>query len=212
MEQEKVMILARQQDPAVAAALTKNVAELERDFKLLEGPLSERFMNDVEAVMRKAAPEPWEVVKTEWTVHLRALDWKLTRGLGNGDAILELAEIPGESDEDHTWIGCATGAGESKFGFELIFRNALKSAADSVSRDKTQAAVLEKIGFKRDFSGSRSYLPIVIDRLRLSKGFSENDIQAEALLPVRLAVEAIVAAKAELDKFIELVRTKARGK
>lgn len=212
MDDVKMMILARQQDPAAAAAIVKSIIELERDFKLAEHPISEKFMEDVEALMRKAAPEPWEVAKNDWTVLLKAgPDWKPTRGLGNGDCWLEISEIPGEDEEEHTWIGVAVGAGQSKFGLELVFRNALKQSAVALSQDKIHAEILEKIGFKRDFSGLRQYLPITIDRLRLSKAFGENDLD-QALGPITTAVQAVVAAKPDLDKFIELVRTKAKGK
>ena len=212
MDDAKVMILARQQDPVAAAAIVKSIVELERDYKLAEHPLSERFMGDVAVLMRKAAPEPWEVVKNDWTVLLKAgAAWKPTRGLGNGDCWLEISEISGADEEEHTWIGVAVGAGQSKFGLELVFRNALKQSAVALSQDKAHAAMLEKIGFKRDVSGLRLYLPITIDRLRLAKGCSENDL-TEALGPVRKVVEVVVAAKADLDEFIELVRTKAKAK
>ena len=212
MEQEKVMIQARQQDPAAAAAIVKCIVELERDYKLAEHPLSERFMGDVEVLMRKTAPEPWEIVKNDWTVLLKAgPDWKPTRGLGNGDCWLEISEIPDQDEEEHTWIGVAVGAGQSKFGLELVFRNALKQSAVALSQDKAHAAMLEKIGFRRDVSGLRLYLPITIDRLRLSMAFGENDLD-QALGPITAAVQAVVAAKADLDKLIEAVRTKAKAR
>ena len=49
------------------------------------------------------------------------------------------------------------------------------------------------------------------EALKKSAHYGENDL-AEALGPVRKAVEDIVAAKANLDKVIEAVRAKAKGK
>ena len=161
--------------------------------------------------MRAAAPEPWEVAPTEWTILLRSTpEWKPTRGLGNGDAWIQVNEVAGDELE-RTWIGVATGAGgNTQLALELLFRNALKGPAAVVTTEKTHADKLAKIGFRRD-DESRIFFPILLDKLRLAKAYGENDVAGEALLPVRKAVEAIVAAKADLDALIEAVRTKAKG-
>ena len=79
-------------------------------------------------------------------------------------------------------------------------------------RDKVHADRLEKIGFRKNEDGTRLFVPLAIDRLRLSKAYSENDLSGEALLPVRKAVEAVVAAKTDLHALVEAVRTKAKSK
>ena len=158
--------------------------------------------------MRKAAPEPWEVGDTNYSILLRLPGWKPTRGLGNGDVWLEISEI-GSDGLDRTWIGCAVGTGQ--LGLELLFRNGLSGAATLVLRDKPHADVLAKIGFKKNEDGTRLFIPIAIDRLRLAKGYGENDL-TDALGPVSKAVEAVVAAKTEIDAVIEAVRTKAKAK
>ena len=202
---------ALQADTALAATIVKSIDELERNHRLAEGPLSEKLMRGIEATMRAAAPEPWEVAPTEWSILLRVPEWKPTRGLGNGDAWIQVNEVS-ESDLPRTWLGVATGAGgNTQLGLELVFRNALKGAASVVTTDKAFAEHLAKIGFRRNDEG-RVFLPIVLDKLRLAKAYGENDVAGEALLPVRKAVEAIVAAKADLDKLIEAVRIKAKAK
>jgi hypothetical protein len=210
MDHDQRTMQAEQQDTALAATIVKAIPELERDYRLAEGPLSERLMREVQASMRKAAPEPWEVTDSQWSVLLRSPEWKPTRGLGNGDAWLEISEIA-EDEIDHTWIGAAVGAGRSQMGLELKFRNGLSEAAGAVARDKVQASALEKIGFRKDESATRWLIPIAIDRLRLAKGYGENDL-TEALGPVTKAVEAVVAAKTDLDALIEAVRTKAKAR
>ncbi len=161
--------------------------------------------------MRAAAPEPWEVEPTDWSVLIRSAAWKPTRGLGHGDAWILVNEVS-ENDAPHTWLGVATRAGgTTQLGLELLFRNALKGAAAVVTTDKEHAERLKKIGFLRDAEG-RLFVPVLLDKLRLAKAYGENDVGGEALLPVRKAVEIIVAAKADLDALIEAVRTKAKGK
>ena len=204
-------VAALQADTALAAKVVAAIPELEEHYRLAEGHLSQRLMAEIKASMRKAAPEPWEVTETDYSVLLRSPEWKPTRGLGNGDAWLVVNEL-NDDGIDSTWIGCAVGARpQTQMGLELIFRNGLAIAAAAVTREKAQADALTKIGFRRDEAAARLFIPIAIDRLRLAKGYGENDL-AEALLPVCKAVEAIVAAKADLDALIEAVRTKAKGK
>ena len=208
MDHDQRMTAALQADTALAATIVKAIPELERDYRLAEGALSERFMLEVKTSMRKAAPEPWEVGDTNYSVLLRSPEWKPTKGLGHGDAWLEIAEISAD-DLNRTWIGCAVGTGQ--LGLEFSFRTGLTGAAALVLRDKPHADALTKIGFKKNEDATRLFIPIAIDRLRLSKGYGENDL-TEALGPVRKAVEALVAAKTEMDAVIEAVRTKAKGK
>jgi hypothetical protein len=209
MDHDQRMTAAQQQDTALAATIVKAIPELERDYRLAQGALSERLMLEIKTSMRKAAPEPWEIADTDYSVLLRSPEWKPTRGIGRGDAWLEINEIA-EDELDRTWIGVAVGTG-SQMGLELVFRPGLAVAAAAVTREKPHAERLQKIGFRRDGEATRLFVPIAIDRLRLAKGFGENDL-TEALGPVRKAVEAVVAAKTDLDALIEAVRTKAKGK
>ena len=202
---------ALQADTVLAATIVKSIDEVERNHRLAEGPLSDRLMQGIEATMRAAAPEPWQVEPTDWSILLRAPEWKPTRGLGHGDAWILVNEVS-ETELARTWLGVATGAGgNTQLGLELLFRNALKGAAAVVTTDKDYAERLKKIGFRRDAEG-RIFFPMLLDKLRLAKAYGENDVGGEALLPVRKAVETIVAAKADLDALIEAVRTKAKGK
>lgn len=210
MDHDQRMAAAQQQDTALAATIVKAIPELERDYRLAQGALSERLMLEIKTSMRKAAPEPWEINATDYSVLLRAPEWKPTRGIGRGDAWLEVNEIA-EDELDRTWIGVAVSAGRTQLGLELLFRNGLAQTASAVTQEKAQAERLHKIGFRKDEGATRLFVPIAIDRLRLAKGFGENDL-TEALGPVRKAVEAVVAAKTDLDALIEAVRTKAKGK
>ena len=107
---------ALQADTALAATIVKSIDELERNHRLAEGPLSEKLMRGIEATMRAAAPEPWEVAPTEWSILLRSTpEWKPTRGLGNGDAWIQLNEVTADELE-RTWIGVATSAGGKVLG------------------------------------------------------------------------------------------------
>lgn len=208
MDHDQRTTAALQADTALAATIVKAIPELERDYRLAEGALSERFMLEVKASMRKAAPEPWEVGDTNYSILVRSPEWKPTKGLGHGDAWLEITEISAD-DLNRTWIGVAVGTGQ--LGLELIFRNGLTAAAASMTREKAHAEALTKIGFRRDESAARLFIPIAIDRMRLSKGYSENDL-TEALGPVRKAVETVVSSKTEIDALIEAVRARAKVK
>ena len=159
---------------------------------------------------RSVAALPWEITETDYSVPLRSPEWKPTRGLGNGDAWLQVNEIA-EDELDRTWIGVAVGAGQTQMGLELVWRAGLAVAAAAVTREKAQAEALTKIGFRRDEAAARLFIPIAIDRLRLAKGYGESDL-TESLGPVAKVVGAVVAAKADLDKLIEAVRAKAKAK
>ena len=136
---------------------------------------------------------------------------KPTRGLGNGDMWFQISEIA-EDELERTWLGVAVGVGaNTRLGLELLFRNALKGPAAVVTTEKTHADRLEKMGFRKDEEGGRLFAPIVIDKMRLSKGFSENDL-TEALLAVREVAATVCAAKLDLDALIDAVRIKAKAK
>ena len=211
MDHDQRIMAVQQQDTELAAKVVADIVELEQNYRLAQGPLSDRFMAEVQASMRLAAPETWEVLPHDWTIILRDPAWKPTRGLGNGDMWLQISEVS-ETDAERTWLGVATGAGgNTQLGLELLFRNALQGPAAIVTTQKTHADRLKKMGFRKDEEGGRTFCPIVIDRLRLSKGYSENCLTA-ALQPVREVVAIVCAAKLDLDALIEAVRTEAKGK
>ena len=200
-----------QADTELAAKIVAGIAELEQNYRLAQGPLSDRFMMEVQSSMRDAAPEAWEVVPHDWTIILREPSWRPMRGLGNGDMWLQISEVS-ETEAERTWLGVAVCAdGNTKLGLELLFRNALKGPAAVVTTEKTHAERLKRIGFRKDEEGGRLFAPIAIDKMRLSKGFSENDL-SEALMPVREVVATVCAAKLDLDALIEAVKSKAKGK
>lgn len=210
METDQQTKFAQQNDPILTAKIVREIEELERNYRLAEGPMSERFIREVTAVIRKSAPEPWEVIESDWSVLLASPDWKSPNGLGRGDAWFEISEVAAD-DEDHSWIAAAVSAGPTELGLELSFRKGLVDAANAVTRETINAAKLKEIGFKRDDTGKRLFLPLPIDRMRLSKGYAENDL-TDALAPVRKAVELVTGAKTDFDKLVEAIRKKAKGR
>lgn len=210
MDHDGTNLAALQADPALAAKVVAGITELERDYRLAHGPLSDRFMADVQTSMREAAPAEWEVAPHDWTIILRHPTWKPTRGLGHGDMWLQVSEIA-DDEIERTWLGVATGAGgNTLLALELLFRNALKGPATAVTAEKTHADRLKKMGFRKEEDSGRLFAPIVIDKMRLSKGYSENDL-TEALLPVREVTATVCGAQLDLDALVEAVRGRAKG-
>ena len=210
MDHDQRMTAAENQDAALAASIVKAIPELERDYRLAEGPLSEQLMREIMLAMRQAAPAPWEVIETDYSVLLRSPGWKPSRGLGNGDAWLQINEVA-EDGLDRTWLGVAVGAGPTQLGLELLFRTGITGTASAVMQEKVHADRLAKMGFRRTDAENRIFIPIAIDRLGLSKGYGENDLSV-ALAPVSKAVAAVVSGKLDLDALIEAVRTKSKGR
>jgi hypothetical protein len=124
MDQEQKTLVALSQDPEVAARIVRNIANVERGWQLANGYLSERMMRDVRELFARLAPESWKVVEAGWSALLVPPNWKMTNGVGNGDAWLELVEIC-EADEEYPWIAAAVGAGSTQMGFQLQFRPGL---------------------------------------------------------------------------------------
>lgn len=207
MDTDDQVTFAKSEVEVNAARIVANIGQVEQDYRLAEGPLSEWFMADLTVVMKEAAPEPWEVFRTDWSVLLISPGWKSTRRLGRGDAWLELAEIAPEG-QDHTWIAAAVGIGQ--LGIELKFRPGLMMIGEALTKDKGHATALAKVGFLRDGTGTRLFLPLVIDKAELAEGFGANELDS-ALLPVRRAVEAVVGAKATLDTLVQEVIEKGKG-
>lgn len=206
MDSANEMTRALNIDPEQAARVIRAIGNIEKDYFLAAGPLSERFMTEAGGVVRQTAPEPWEVANAGWDVTMGLPDWKSKLRLA--DAWLELAEIA-EGDDDHSWIAAAVGAGSTSMCLELRFRPGLTDAVDALVAKPASIAKLLELGFQCDQVEQRLFVPIVINAEALAKGFRENDLD-KALLPVRKAVEMVIAAKGDLDAFIVSVREQAK--
>lgn len=193
-------------DPEQAARVIRAIGNIEKDYFLAAGPLSERLISEAGAVIRQSAPEPWEVTTEGWEVMLVLPDWKSKLRLA--DAWLEIAEIA-EGDDDHSWIAAAIGAGSTCMCLEVRFRPGLTDVADELLDKPASIARLLELGFQFDQAQTRLYIPIAISADALAKGFRENDLD-KALLPVRKAVDVAIAAKAELDALLGLVREQGK--
>ncbi len=207
MDSADQMTRAQALDPAYAARVVRAIADIERDYLFAFGALSERFMREAAVVIRQSAPEPWGVVGTEWEVSLTHPDW-LSRGIH--DVWLELGEIA-DDEEEHSWIAAAVGAGPTKLCLALAFRPGLVRALHTVAGDKGTTAQLLKAGFQQKPDDEGLFIPIAVNGEGLAKGFELNDFD-KALAPLRSAVEKAVAAKAELDAFVSLVREQGKKK
>lgn len=210
MDSDQQTSFAKQQDPELAARIVRTIGQLEADYLFASGPLSERFIREVTSVMRSAAPDSWQIVGNEWSASLTCPDWRATRGVGRGDAWLELGDVV-EDENEHTWIAVAVSAGPTKLCLELKFRNGLEPIAKALTaKDKPVANVLKE-GFERDETTKRILIPISIEADSLARGFELNDLD-EALAPLRRAVEAAIKAKPDLDALITHVREQTKRK
>ena len=210
MDQHERDLVGKAQDPATAARIIRNIAGVESDWHLASGLLSERVMRELREALAKLAPENWKVIESGWSALLVPPDWKMTKGVGNGDAWLELVELC-DADEDYSWLAAAVGIGSTQMGFELQFRNGLQPAALTFIASDKQVSALLKAGFVRDQAKERLFMPIKVDANLLAKGFEENDLD-KALEPVGKAIGLALSAKAELDKIVEQVREAAKRK
>lgn len=210
MDQHERDLVGKAQDPATAARIIRNIAGVETDWHLASGLLSERVMRELREALAKLAPENWKVIESGWSALLVPPDWKMTKGVGNGDAWLELVELC-DADEDYSWLAAAVGIGSTQMGFELQFRNGLQSAALTFIANDKQVSALLKAGFVRDQTKERLFVPVKVDANFLAKGFEENDLD-KALEPVGKAIGLALSAKAELDKIVEQVREAAKRK
>ena len=202
---------SQQQDPVLAAQIVRNIAAIERDYHLASGPLSERMMQEAVKTMGKATTAPWMTIDTDLSAILVHPDWRMTRGVGNGDAWIELAEITSVDDREYSWLAAAARAGETQLGLELTFRRGLMDYAEDLLGDAKAVAGLLKQGFVRDAQNERLFLPIDIPAEALAQGFEQNDL-AEAVAPVGRAVTQAIASKADLDAVINQVREAAKRK
>lgn len=209
MDSDDKVPFAKSQVEENAARIVAEIGRIEQDYRLAEGPLSDWFLSDLAVTLKGLVPETWEVMRTDWNIVIISRGWTSTRRIGRGDACLEIVEI-GNEDDDHTWIAAAVGAAGSKLGLELKFRPGLMMIGDGLTKDKAHAAALQKIGFIRDDTGTRLYIPLAINQVELAKGFAENDLDA-AFEPVRNAISAVVGSKAALDTLVQEAIEKGKG-
>ena len=210
MDQHEKTLVAQSHDPVVAARIVRNIAAVENDWHLASGLLSERVIREVRAIFSKLAPENWKVIDSGWSAMLVPPSWKMTRGVGNGDAMLELVELC-DVDEEYSWLAAVVGVVSTQMALELQFRNGLQTAAQALIANDSVVGALLKQGFVRDEAKERLIVPVKINADILAKGFEENDLD-KALAPVGKAIELAMSAKAELDKIVEQVREAAKRK
>ena len=196
--------LAAAKDAGIVARVVQNIAQVEHDYRLAEGHLSEWLMRMIMMSMKAAAAEPFVVDSTAWSAYLTCPDWKPTKRIGRGDAWLEIVEFA-RDEQDHTWLAAAIGAGPTELNLELMFRDGLSHYFVKVEADQGLASKLRKKGFKIDTANQRVYLPIVIKADLLAKALPTDDFE-NAMAPVREATELGIAAKPEIDLLLKLVR------
>jgi hypothetical protein len=212
MDHEQRAKAANLQDPKWAARVVRSIGQIEADFYHAAGPLSERVMREAVQAIGKIATSPWQIVETGWSAQIVCPEWKMTKGVGTGDMWLELSElVVDEDDDDHSWLAAAVKAGPTQLCIELMFRKGLQDQAQSVIRDDKAMAALWKLGFARDETEPRLFIPIEIPAEKLAQSFEQNDLAA-GLAPVGKAISQAIAAKAELDKLLEQVRGAAKRK
>lgn len=191
-------------DLATTSRIVKNMAQIEQDYRLADGYLSDWLMRMIILSMKGAASEPYVVEDTAWSAYLTHPDWKPTKRIGRGDAWLEIVEYA-RDDQDHTWLAAALGAGPTELNLELSFREGLAHYFAKLEGDAALAAKFRKKGFDIDLAGKRIYLPIVVKADLLAKALPTDDFE-EAMAPVREATELGIAAKPEIDALLKLVR------
>lgn len=211
MDHDQRSAVAASTDPERAAKIVRSIKQLDSDATLVIGPLSERVMKGAVQAIGKVAVAPWQLIETDWTAQVVCPEWKMTRGVGTGDAWLELTEIGPEDVEGFSWISVAVGVGPTRLGFELVFRRGLQVHAEAAILDDKAVAPLLKLGMVRDEGKSRLFFPIDLAAETLAQGFATNDLD-KALLPVSQAAQKALAAKADVDRLIDQVRAAAARK
>ena len=204
MDANEQRLLAAAKDPAISGRIVQGIADLERDYQLAEGYLSDWLIREINVAMRSASPVPFEVATTAWSAIITCPDWKPTKRIGRGDVWLEIVEHA-QDENDHTWLAAALGAGPTEMQLELNFRDGLAHYINKLEADQSLMAKFKKKGFKIDLTGRRIYLPIAINANLLAKAFATDDYD-DAMAPVREASELGIAAKPEIDQLLQLVR------
>lgn len=210
MDHEQRMAAA-ELDHDRAAKVVRNIAQIDMDATLAIGPLSERMMGEAVRAIGKVADAPWQLVDEEPTVRIVCPEWKMARGVGTGDAWLELTEVGPEDAEGFSWISVAVGVGPTRLALELVFRRGLQDHAEAVIANDKLVGPLLKLGMSRDEANARLFFPIDIQAELLAQGFATNDLD-KALAPVGLTTQKALATKADLDALVGHVRAAAARK
>lgn len=211
MEKQQIKTAAAMDGLERAGTIVRNIRQIEADGELAIGALSERMMQASVRALSKIAVSPWQMIEVDWTARIVCPEWKMVRGVGTGDAWLELTDIGPEGEEGFSWIGVAVGVAPTRFGLELVFRPGLQAYAETAIRDDKAVASLVKQGMVRDELAARLFFPITIEAELLAQGFEQNDL-SKAVLPVGRVIENAIAVKADLDRLIGQVRSAAIGK
>ena len=211
MDQEKRTVAAAQLDPERAARIVRSIGQIGDDAALAIGPLSDKMMGVAFHSIATVATAPWQVVEVDGTARIVCPEWKMVRGVGTGDAWLELTEIGPEDVEGFSWISVAVGAGPTRMAIELVFRRGLQEYAEAAIFNEKLAAPLLKLGMARNEAKSRLFFPVDIKAEALAQGFETNDLD-QALAPVGQAMKKAVTAKPDLDHLVAQVRAAAARK
>lgn len=206
MDHEQRTKAANEQDPKLAGKIVRSLKQLEDDYFLAAGPLSERMMAAAVQAIQKAVPEPFKVVESDVTASIVVPEWRATRGVGQ-DFSFTLTEIGADGEREFCWLTAAAAVGPTRLGLELACRPGLREAFQGIAGDEKKMAGIWKAGFLLDQNDARLFIPIVIPKL--AEAFEQNDLTI-AMAPVTKAVEQAIAAMPELDKFVEAVRTAAK--
>lgn len=211
MEQEQNLAAWAKAQSETAARIVRNIGQIGSDATLAQSVLSSRMMASAVEAISKLATTPWQVAETNWGPRITHPDWRMTRGVGTGDAWLELSEIGPEEAEGFSWISIAVGADLTRLGLEFVFRPGLQeNAAKAISEDKRITPLLN-LGMVRDAPTSRLFFPVNIEAEALAQGFEAKDL-TKAIAPVGKATELAIKSKPDLDALLNHVREAAKGK
>lgn len=208
MDHEQRTKAANEQDPKQAGKIIRSLKQLEDDYHLAAGPLSERMMAAAVQAIKKATPEPFKVVESEITASIVLPDWRATRGPGQ-DLSLTLVEIGADDAREFCWLTAVTAVGPTRLGLEFACRPGLREAMQAITKEEKKLAEIWKAGFLLDETDARLFLPIVIAPEKLAQAFEQNSLDA-VMAPVTKAVELAIAAKPQLDALAAQIRAAAK--
>lgn len=211
MENERPIDAWMKMDAERGGKIVRNIDQIASDGNIAMTVLSDRMMAAATEVIEKLAVAPWQMTESHWGPRIVCPDWKMTRGVGTGDAWLELAEIGKEHEEGFSWISIAVGKDITKLGLEFVFRPGLLDYAEAAIADHKRIVPLLNLGMVCDEETSRLYFPIQIDTELLAKGFEVGELE-KALAPIAKATKVAIDGKAELDKLLGHVRNEAARK
>ncbi len=187
MDHEQRAKVANEQDSKLAGKIVRSLKQLEDEYYLAAGPLSERMMAAAVQAIKKAVPEPFKVVEADVTASIVESGWRATRGVGQ-DFSLTLTEIGADEEREFCWLTAATAVGPTRLGLEFSCRPGLRDAMQAITKDEKKLADIWKSGFLLDETDARLFLPIVIPPEKLAQAFEQNTLDA-TMAPVAKAVE-----------------------